>query len=157
MATAAAVGFSVASSYLAGEAEKQAANYNNMIAQSNAKMLEIQAERVLDRGEKDVTNYKNSVNQMISDQRLGFSASNIDINTGTALAVQEETANMGMQDALTIKNNAFLEAMGYKQNAINTSFAGKAGVMSANNRAVNSLITSGFQGFAAGGGFDKKK
>lgn len=49
-----------------------------------------------------------------SAQRAGYAAGNVDVSSGSALAVQEETSLLAGLDAQKIRNNATLEAFGIK-------------------------------------------
>lgn len=148
MGAAAGAGIGTGLAFITGQQKKQMAAYENAVAESNAEMLIETSNRVLQRGQEQETNLKNQVNQMISTQRVSMASSGIDLSSGTAVAIQEETAAMGAEDASRIRNNAWLEAAGYRQQAINVRGQGRAAVLSAENEFKTGLITGGLQGYS---------
>ena len=55
--------------------------------------------------------------QAIGTQRSTQAANGIDVNSGSAARLQDDTAMLGELDALTIQNNAAREAYGYRVQA----------------------------------------
>jgi hypothetical protein len=102
-----------------GQAASYAASYNQQTAQ-------LQADDAIARGVEDERRFRVGVSQLIGQQRAGFSGQGVDINSGTPLAVQQDAARQGELDALTIRNDAFREALGYKIQAENFSMQSKA-------------------------------
>lgn len=150
MGAVAFMGANMAMAGISGMQGQAMANYNNSIAQTNARLLEEHAGRVMEKGAKDEMDFRNQVNQMVGTQRVSMASAGVDIGTGTALAIQEETAEMGARDAREIRNNAFLEAQGFRQEALNKKFEGRAGMLAADNQLRNGLITAGMQGYSMG-------
>lgn len=135
--------------YMAGEFDKQQAGYENSIHESNARYLEQTAQRTIERGNKEEEDHREQVQLMIGNQRVSMAAAGVDIGTGTALAIQEETAYMGAEDARTIKNNAYLESLGYKKQAANERATGAAKIMKAQNNQIISMATMGMSGYSS--------
>lgn len=144
---AAAGGMAV--SYMASQVNNQNAAYENSIHQSNAKYLEQTADRVIERGNKEEQDFRNNVALMVGNQRVSMATAGIDVASGTALAIQQETANMGAADARTIKNNAYLEALGYRRQAQNERVAGVSKINQASERQFTSMATAGIAGMQA--------
>lgn len=120
------------------------------VAESNARFAEIQSEDAIRRGGKAESEYRGQAARVISDQRTSFAGQGVQVNTGTAAAIQDETAIIAEEQALQIRSNAWREAWGYKVQAQGYSSAGKFAQMSANNDAKNSLITGGMRGLEYG-------
>lgn len=78
--------------------------------------------------------------QAVGAERAGYAAGGIDVNSGTAQQVQDSSKQVSELDALTIKNNASLQAWGYQTQAAETIRAGKAAQKSARNQAIGALI-----------------
>lgn len=55
--------------------------------------------------------------QAVGTQRAAQAANGIDVNTGSAAQLQDDTSMIGELDALTIQNNAAREAYGYRVQA----------------------------------------
>lgn len=149
MAQAAAGG---AIGFIGGYMGVQNAQYENAIYEANAKSLEQQAQRAIEKGNEDEQSFRNQVALMQSNQRVSMAAAGIDIGSGTAAAIQEETIAMGNKDAMRIKNNAFLEATGFRNEATNQRRIGNAKVLNAQTQMWTSMASGGMQGFAASGG-----
>ena len=54
---------------------------------------------------------------MIGRQRAVYAAGGLDVNTGSPLDIQADTAQMGRLNSLTIRNNAARQAYGYQASA----------------------------------------
>lgn len=55
--------------------------------------------------------------QAVGTQRTAQAANGIDVNSGSAAQLQDDTSMLGELDALTIQNNAAREAYGYRVQA----------------------------------------
>lgn len=91
----------------------------------NARFLEIQSKDILDQGDKDSAEYGKKISQFAGSQRAALAAQGIAVDSDTALELQRETAEIGALDASTIKNNAWRQAFGYKQEAISAKLSAK--------------------------------
>jgi len=142
----------------AGAIKSQAA-YESQQLQMNSKLADLQAKSAIRVGKENAENYRRQVKQTIGSQRAIMAAQGIDISTGSALDIQTDTAEWGAVDALTIKNNAFREAAGYKIEAIGYRGQADFTTSAAKYRARNTLISGGlsainqgFQTYALAGG-----
>lgn len=130
------IGIQVGSSILQSEAQRNQAKFQSEMMLKNAREADRMAARAMDLGEKEAKKYSQQINQLVGRQRAGFAASGVDVNFGTAQAVQKETRDIGFQDVENIRTNAFMTAMGYKTQAQDISrqarFAKKAGDFEAN-------------------------
>lgn len=153
-ATAAIAGISIASSayaaYSQAEAGKKESEFNAAQAMRNARLANVQADDAIERGDKEAKVLKGKVEQVVGSQRAGFAAQGLDVDSGSTAQVQADTKDMGARDMLTIKNNAWREAWGYKVEAQN--HAGNAAMEKAagENRYKNTLLTGGLQALDAG-------
>lgn len=86
---------------------------------------------------------------LIGAQRAGYAAQGVELDEGTAKAVQTQSAGMGELDALTIRNNAAREAWGYRVGATNSRMGGKYAAQEANTQAFATLATSGSSAYSA--------
>lgn len=96
------------------QAEQEQADYQNRMSRQNAQFAELQAKQALKIGEEKAQRYTEQVNQLIGSQKLAYASSGVDIGFGTAQKVMSETRNLGLQDAMDIRTNSILEAMGYQ-------------------------------------------
>lgn len=111
--------------------EAQSAFYRSQ-AEINARFAEMQAEFTLKQGTKAARQYQKQVSQVVGEQRAQMAAQGIDVNTGSAADIQQETAEIGALDAMTIKNNAWRQAFGFQQEALNLRFEGRIAAITGN-------------------------
>jgi len=99
------------------EGARQKARFQADVLKQNAKIADMQAEDVLRRGEEAVFEKRLEGKRVIGAQRAALAAQGIELGSGSALDIQGDTAAQAEIDALTIRNNAFREAMGYRMRA----------------------------------------
>jgi hypothetical protein len=144
---AAAVGaFSSASNaYSQSQAMKSQGEWSRMQSETNARLAKMQADDAIKRGDKEAQEHRKQTSQLIGKQRANMAAQGIELDSGSALEIQQEAKVMGEADALTIKNNAWKEAWGYRVNAQNIRGQGRIDEMTAKHGARQTLITGGLQ------------
>ena len=74
--------------------------------------------------------------QLIGRQRAVLAANGVDVNEGSAVDIQVDTAGIGKLDELTIRSNAAREALGYRYQAYNARVAGENYIADAANFAI---------------------
>lgn len=144
-ATALSAGVGLYSSYQQAEAGKKEAEFSAGQSDLNARLARIQADDAIDRGDKEAKSLKGKVGQVVGSQRAGIAAQGIDVDTGSAVQVQDDTKMIGERDMLTIKNNAWREAWGFKVEAQNHSGTAAMTRAAGENRYKNTLLTGGLQ------------
>jgi hypothetical protein len=153
-ATAAVAGVGVASgmgsAYLQAESLKMQGEYQKSMFEMNAKMSSFQAEDAERRGRLEAKEYGKKIKATIGSQRASLAAQGIDVNSGTALDIQEDTAATGAIDQMTIKNNAYREAFGYKMQAMSDTFQGKYTALATKNAVRNTYIAGGLNAVNSG-------
>lgn len=154
------------------QAEKAQGEYQNAMYRLNAQMAEFMGELAISRGERASKlaikrGYKESAmvrragKQVAGSQKAALAAQGIDIGSGSAADIIAETEAMSeldqleiqknaRLDALTIKNNAWREAWGYKQQASIYGSEGEMASMTAKRKATTSLLTGGLQSLTYG-------
>lgn len=98
----------------AGEAQRRVAEEQAKLADFNAAVADLQAQDAITRGLDEESRYRLSVKALVSSQRVGYAAGNLDVNYGSAVDVQADAAYLGELDALTIRTNAAREAWGFR-------------------------------------------
>lgn len=98
---------------------EQGGDLNAGVHDFNAAMLEFQAKDAITRGAEAEDLFRKQLKGVIGSQRASFAAQGIDVDSGSALDVQKDTAYQGELDALTIRANSAREAWGYSMNAKN--------------------------------------
>lgn len=134
--TASLVAASVASSVSQGIGARKAANA------ATAEGARLAADAKV-RGEEDVARYRRDLDQIVSQQRVLSAAQGVDINQGTAAAVQADTRRIGDMDIATIRENARREAYGLRANSEVNAKSLRAGANAAFANAGMTLLTNG--------------
>lgn len=148
-ATALSAGSSLLNASNQSKALRMQGDYQQQIAYSNARQAELMAGDVTERGAKESALVKRKARQIIGTQRASLAGQGVDVNTGTALRIQDEAFTMGELDALTVKNNAWREAWGYKTEAKNLRYQGRIANMTARLQARNTMLTGGLGAFGS--------
>lgn len=145
-------GSSIASGINNAGAAKASARYQKFISDSNARYARMAADDAIKRGDLDASKIHKETKRVVGSQRAAFAAQGIDVGVGSALDVQEDTKLTGELDRIKTKNNAYMEAFGYKIQASQDSLSGKLAKIQGDTTAKSSLITGGVN--AARAGFD---
>lgn len=146
------------SAYNQSKAAKQQAEYNAVVADNNAKMSEYQAADALARGEQEAMAVRRKAAAVKADQRTVMAARGLDIGTGTALDLLDQTDYFGATDVATTRGNAGKEAFALRSQGVNfqTQAAASRAAAGAQNPLLSAAV-AGAQGYATGkmisGGF----
>lgn len=116
------------------------------IAKQNAILANEQADETLRQGVQAQNQYRTRVNQFIARQRAIAAANNVQ-NAGSPLTLQEDTAALGEADIANIRNQAALDAWGFRTGAQQSLAKGRAAQTSANLGAFGSLLKAGGQAY----------
>lgn len=136
---------SIGSAYQQAQAARARMDYERRIADINLRFADLSAQDVLRRGEKEAQKVSVRTRQLIGRQRVSLAAQGVSLESGSPLEIQEETAAQGAMDALTIRNNAWREAWGYKVQALNINAQLGLSELAAKTQATSSLLTGGLQ------------
>lgn len=138
--------FNAYSSYSQGK-------YLDKVSKQNAAMSNQAADDALVRGNIDADQVRQQTRQVIGTQRAGFAANGIDVNTGSAGVLQDDAAQFGELDALTVLNNAAREAYGYRVQAMDQRQQGKLAKWQGKMDAIGSILGGATKavGLMAGG------
>lgn len=124
--------------------------------EQNAAYKELAAQDAIVRGTKEADQQRIATRNMIGTQRAALAGNGIDVNTGTAAEIQDNTAQFGEMDAVTIANNAAREAWGYRVGAENDRNNARFARSNAKSSAFGSLlggVGGAFGAFGGSGGF----
>ncbi len=150
---------SLAGAYSQSQALEMQANYQKTQSEMNAKLADMQAEDAIKRGNKAAGQVKQQAKRMQGAQRAALAAQGIDIDSGSAAEIQENTEVLSAMDAMQVKNNAWKEAWGFKVQALNTRAEGSWAQAAGQAAARNTLLTGGMQAlsYTAQGSYDVYK
>lgn len=131
----------IASSAMQASAQKQAGDAQKAIADENAKIAGLQAKDALAIGTEDVGRQQMKVAAIMGDQRSALASNGVQLDSGSALAIAEDTARTASLDEQTIMLNARRRAWGYRVQAGSDTLQGKYDQMAGNSNALGSLLT----------------
>lgn len=129
--------------------ESQAA-YKQQQSNFNAKMAELESQNALQQGDFQSQEIQRNANNAIGQSRVSAAAGGIEVNSGSAMDVQNSISKVSSIDILTAKNNAVRKAYGYNVEANNDTTEGQIAKNTGNAAAASTAITGGLN--AAGEG-----
>lgn len=146
----------------AADTQKKAGEYQAEVAGQNAELDEHRANQASTIGAIEEERHRAKVRQMAGTQRANLAAQGIDLQSGTAADIVDETYTFGEVDALTVRFNAQNEAWGYQTSAVNERNAGRMAKWSGKRQATGTYLSTaanvasmGYQGYSSGA-FGKK-
>lgn len=134
-----------AGTYAQTQALRDQAGFQRRALEQNAALSRARAQDALDRGYEAEVAHRRSVRRLQGSQRAAMGAQGLDLSRGTPLDVVSETGALGALDALTIRNNARREALGYQQEAGNYDIQRELARSTARNRIGSTILTGGMQ------------
>jgi len=159
MAGIAAVGIGILqASSAAGEANaiKSANKFNARRLDFNKKVANISAKDAIKRGEEKVIDFKAAATRLKGSQRAALARQGINVDSGTAAGIQDETDKQIDTDIQRIRNNAWRESWGFKVEASGLETEKQLTGLAAENKASSTLIGGTLSGIGtAVGGFSK--
>lgn len=111
------VAIGLAGSMMQAQGQTQNANFQSGMMKQNALFKEQAAQETIAAGDTSADWQRVRTGQAVGTQRSVQAANGIDVNSGSAAQLQDDTAMLGELDALTIQNNAAREAYGYRVQA----------------------------------------
>lgn len=132
--TIAATGFTAQQQRKQGRFQKATADYN-------ARVTENEAEEVRSAGVEEENIQRRRTAELLSKQRAQLGAANVDLSSGSALQLQEETQALGEADALRIRSNFENKADALDASAGLTSSEGSFAQSAGDTAAVGTLLS----------------
>lgn len=88
-----------------GYSARQQGIYQNEVSKYNARQLANEATRIRNLGVEEENRQREATAQLASRQRAQLAAQGVDLTSGSALQIQEDTQVLGEADALRIRSN----------------------------------------------------
>ena len=133
----------VAGSIQQGQSQAAMAKYESQVASNNAKIAQQNAAQAGQAGENQAGQSEMKTRAQVGAIKASQAANGLDINSGSSLDVQSSAAEMGEQNAITIRSNAARTAYGYEQQAQNFQTQSELDKMQANNDEISSFTNAG--------------
>lgn len=149
VSAAASTAMGVVSGVQQANAAKAQMNYQADVNKRNAKIAQANADMKRQEGIEESRLQKIRNLQKVGAQQAAMAANGIDVSSGTALDVVEDTAAMGELDALTTRYNAETQAQAYERQANNLTNQANMDIISGQNAyksGITGAIGSGFKG-----------
>lgn len=124
-------------------------HYQRRLADINARMSQLQATDAVKRGALTAGVLEARGTQIEGRQSVIQAGGGTDVNSGTNAAIRGSTQAMSRIDQLTAENNAALEAIGFRTNAINQTAEGKMAQLTGKFQSSQSILSGG-ENFAKG-------
>ena len=159
MITAVLAGLSLFSSMEQAKSMQAQGEFADRMSKINARRAVLMGKDAILRGERESQKYAGQVKQTLGSQRAALAAQGIDISSGSAAEITQESRLFATENVAKIRNNAFREAMGYEIQAEQESLSGFMAKSSAESQARSTLISGGFQaiGHMQQGGYFSKQ
>lgn len=141
---------SVGNSVASGISQKAQDSYTASQLDINSKFALAQGASVKAQGDIEAGQEAEEGKQEAAKQRVAGAATGADVNSGSALELQSDTAWQSAQNQLMIKNNAMRQAMGYQVQANDMSEQAGMYRSAGNNAMMSSLLTGGMQALSYG-------
>jgi len=109
--------------------------------ETNARFASMQANQVIKQGNVLAQENDTKIKKLLGSQRAKLAAQGIEIDSGSAAHVQDVTHQLGQLDSANIRNNAWRQAFGFKQQALQDRFNADAARLGANTTARNTVAT----------------
>lgn len=129
----------VSSAYTANQQQKQG-KFQRGTARYNARVAENEAEETRRAGVESENIQRRKTAELLSKQRAQLGAGNIDLTSGSALQLQEETVALGEADALRIRSNFEGRAGALDTSAALTEAKGEFAESAGEGAAVGTLL-----------------
>jgi hypothetical protein len=137
-----------------GIAAKQQGKQAQTVANYNAALLEQEAIKTRKKGAEAEGIHREKVANLISSQKAASAASGVEVGTGSAAQIREDTAVMGEADALRIRTHFGEAATNLETEAEFTRTQGTAAAKAGRQAFAGGLLSAagGFLGSDVGGG-----
>ena len=151
MCTMLATVIGAAGTLMQGVAANSAARAQAAAANQNARIAEAQAHDAIERGGQEELRLRRQMAQLQGTQRSMLAASGVDVDSGSALDVQDASMREGEQDAAAIRFNAAREGWGHQVQAANYRNEASAARAAGRNALFGSVVGAGTSLLSAAG------
>lgn len=130
-------------------AEKSVANFKAKQLELNAQLADLQGESTLRAGEAEAVVVGEKVGKEVGAARASFAGQGVDVDTGSAQAVQSSSDVQGQLAEETIRSNAWRQAWGFDVEASNYRSQAEMTRAEGEQESENTLLTAGAQGISS--------
>lgn len=134
------VGIALVGAGLQIQAQRQKGRFDKGVADYNARVAENEAQATLNTGTEAENIKRQETAELLAKQRAQLGAANVDLNSGSAFQLQEDTVSLGEADALRIRSNFGDRASALDASAGLTSRQGDYANQAGQNAAFGTLL-----------------
>lgn len=127
-------------SLISGDANQKMYQYQAAVAKMNQQIAKQNAGFALATGEVQAQQMGMKTRAVIGQTKADQGASGLDVNSGSTTKVRESEAEVGAEDAATIRSNAARKAYGYEVTAAQDEAQGKLDIMAGENAKTSGEI-----------------
>ena len=95
----------IAGAAMSAQQQRQQGQFQKGVAEYNAQVAENEATETRNKGTEEENKQRRRTAELLSKQRAQLGASGIELGSGSALQLQEDTETLGEVDALRIRSN----------------------------------------------------
>lgn len=132
----------LAGGYFASQNIRETAQLNQEINEMNAEFAELEAHEALKEGFTQQARYQSVVDETLSQQQLALTSAGVDVDYGTAAALEEETRFISELNKMEFEKRAQERALGIRQQARDMRMSGRLQRADAERRASDALFQS---------------
>lgn len=141
--TALSAGVGVIGAITTANAQSDAAKFQAQVASNNAIIADRQAQTTIAAGEQQATISGLKTRATVGAIKAAQGASNVDVNTGSAVDVRSSQAELGMEDQLTIRSNAARQAYGYQVQSVSDTAQAQLDQQKASSAQTAGFLSAG--------------
>ena len=148
--TMVAGGALLVSSMFTAQQQRAQGEFQKGVAEYNARVAENEAQQIRNKGVEEENIQRRKTAELLSKQRAQLAARNVDLTTGSALQLQEETEELGEVDALRIRSNTDDQVQAALSQADLTRTEGQFAKEASRGRAVGTLLSGAADALGTG-------
>lgn len=114
-------------------------------AEINSRIMKIKEKEAEAKGSEALSKFRRDAKKFLGSQKVAAAASGVDANFGSAAKAREESELLLIDDESRIKNNAMLEAWGYKTQGQNILLQGEYNSKALRAKAGTTLLGGALQ------------
>lgn len=131
--------------FMQSSAIRQQAEYARRMTEINGRRADMAARDAILRGEAEAVKYGQKVSGFVGSQKAALAAQGIEISTGDASKLIEETRLAGSQNVAKIRMNAFRESLGIQVEQVEAERRARWGSISAEFEAGQTMLGAGLR------------
>jgi len=139
----------VSAGFTANQQVKQG-KFQNATAKYNARVAENEAQETRNAGADRENIQRRKTAELLAKQKAQLGAANVDLTSGSALQLQEDTIALGEADALRIRSNFENQADALETGAALTESSGRFAESAGASKAVGTLLSGASKALGTG-------